>query len=535
MPQKLKPFPMSSNPAHKPEWQQLQRLAAKYSKIQTTDLFKDDPDRFEDFSVNLDGLIYDYSKQRVGNDVRAALSNLIRASDFETARKAMLDGEIINPTEKRAVLHTALRRPAGDIVKVSGENVIPAIHETLSRMKKLSDDLHARKLKGATGKPIDTIISIGIGGSDLGPRMVHKALETRYESPVNTFYVSNIDGEDIEGTLKQADPETTLFIVISKSFTTQETLTNAKTARQWLKTALPEGADIAPHYIAVSSNIPAAVEFGLAEDNIYPMWEWVNGRFSLWSAVGLPACLTYGYEVFRELLDGAYDADRHFTDAAVEENIPCLMAAMGIWNRNFLGFSCHALLPYTEKLTYMPAYVQQLEMESNGKSVDLDGNPITDYATCPVIFGEVGTNGQHSFYQLLHQGTDKVPCDFIGSIENDTSLPGHHTLLLSHMLAQGQAMLQGRTASNEPYRYFAGNIPSSTFLFDRLDARSIGFLIALYEHKTFVQGLVWNINSFDQFGVELGKEMAGKLEKQDIGTADPSTKALYSFIHKAGK
>ncbi len=523
---------MSNNPTKQPTWEKLQESATQIKQKHIVDLFDEDPERVTNLSIKKSGFLFDYSKHHVTPDIMNDLFSLLSKNNFETKRAAMFNGDIINHTEGRAVLHTALRRPASDTVMVEGKNVIPDIHATLNRVQSLSDQLHQGQLKGATGKPIDTIVSIGIGGSDLGPRMIFQALEGQYPSSMTTHFVSNIDGEDIQSALKKCNADTTLFIVISKSFKTQETLTNAQTARAWVQKNLPDDTDIAPHFVTVSSNVPAAIDFGMTEESVYPMWDWVNGRFSLWSAVGLPLALHFGFDVFRALLDGAHAADNDFLNDPTEQNIALIMAVLGVWNRNFMGYGTHALLPYTEKLKYMPAYVQQLEMESNGKTIDNDGNRITDYHTCPVIFGEVGTNGQHSFYQLLHQGSDKVPCDFIGIRKDDSALPKHHTLLLSHMLAQGQAMLQGKRSPDESYRYFDGDIPSTTMVFDTMDAANLGYLIALYEHKTFVQGVIWNVNSFDQYGVELGKELAGKLEKNDISDADPSTKALYSYIHK---
>jgi len=521
---------MSNNPTQKPIWNTLQKLATEIKQKHIVDLFDENSSRVSDFSIQKNGLLFDYSKHPVTQDIMGALQTLLSESNFDKKRAAMFAGEKINHTEGRAVLHTALRRPQNHEVMVEGKNVIPDIHATLNRVKDLADKLHTGNLKGATGKIIDTIVSIGIGGSDLGPRMVFQALENKYPSKITTNFVSNIDGEDIQSALNKCNAETTLFVVISKSFKTQETLTNAQTARTWVQEKLPNGAYIAPHFITVSSNVPAAIDFGMTEDAVYPMWDWVNGRFSLWSAVGLPLALHFGFDVFRALLDGAHAADNDFLNDDPEQNIPTLMALIGVWNRNFMGYGTQALLPYTEKLKYMPAYVQQLEMESNGKTIDNDGNHV-DYNTCPVIFGEVGTNGQHSFYQLLHQGSDKVPADFIGVRQDDSELKKHHTLLLSHMLAQGQAMLQGKRTPDESYRYFDGDIPSTTMVFDEMTASTLGYLIALYEHKTFVQGVIWNVNSFDQYGVELGKELAGKLENNDISDADPSTKALYSYIH----
>ncbi|MEM9469884.1 MAG: glucose-6-phosphate isomerase [Pseudomonadota bacterium] len=526
---------MSNNPTTLPSWKKLLSLAETIQGKRTLSFFETEKDRTSNMSVHNDTLLYDYSKQRVTAEITENLFSLLNESGFEEKKKSLFSGEKINITENASVLHTALRNPKKEKIIVDGENILPHIHDALQRMETLSKKIHAGELKGATGEAINTIVSIGIGGSDLGPRMVFQALNQKYKSPITTHFVSNIDGEDIQSTLKQCDPQKTLFVIISKSFKTQETLTNAQTARDWIINSLPENADIAPHFVTASGNREAAMQFGLSEDNIYPMWEWVTGRFSLWSAAGLSLSLHFGYEVFHVLLDGAYNADQHFLNEPNEKNIPVIMALLGIWNRNFLQYPHTALLPYREKLKYMPSYIQQLEMESNGKNIDKDGNHITNYDTAPITFGEIGTNGQHSFYQLLHQGTIKVPCDFIGVIKDDSGLQNHHNLLLSNMLAQGQAMLQGRLNPQEPHLYFDGNAPSSTFLFTKMDAHDLGYLIALFEHKTFVQGAIWNINSFDQYGVELGKELAHKLESNDLSDADPSTKALISHIHKAEK
>ena len=524
---------MSNNPTHKNAWKNLHNLSEQTSDKHITTFFDEDKNRVQNMTVQAEGFTLDYAKQRVTTDIITELCALLNESDFNAKRQAMFDGDIINNTEQRAVLHTALRRPASDEVNVDGHNVMPDIHDALNKIKKFTDDVRNGTHKGVTGKKIKKVISIGIGGSDLGPRLVSHALTTCAQADdriIDTEFVSNIDGDDITQALKNANAEETLFVIISKSFKTQETLTNALTARQWLKDNLPNDADIAPHFIAVSSNVTAVADFGINPDNIFPMWDWVNGRFSLWSAVGLSICLQHGFEKFEQLLAGAYQMDQHFLTTPLEKNIPVLMALIGVWNRNFLKLSHLAILPYTQHLLHFPAYLQQLEMESNGKSVDYDEQPITDYTTCPVMFGEVGTNGQHSFYQLLHQGSETIPCDFIGVLKSDT-LPHHHQLLLSHMMAQGQAMMQGRQNPDKPYRYFEGNKPSSTLLLDKMNAHTLGQLIALYEHKTFTQGVIWNVNSFDQYGVELGKELSQKLENKDLSDADPSTKALHSLIN----
>lgn len=526
---------MSNNPTHKKTWKTLENLALDIKKKHLNDLFVADDNRFKNLSLQTDGLFFDYSKQRVTKDIIFNLCELLKEYDFRSKQEAMFQGDIINKTESRAVLHTALRRPITDKVEVNGTNIIPTVHNALNKMKTFSEAVRSGAHKGSTGKNIKNIVSIGIGGSDLGPRLVSKALSlsaSKNDQILHTKFVSNIDGDDIKHVLNTYNTEETLFVIISKSFKTQETLTNALTARKWLEHNLPNGNDISQHFIAVSSNIDAVKEFGIHPDNIFPMWDWVNGRFSLWSSVGLSICLQHGFEKFGQLLQGAYTMDQHFLNAPLDKNIPVLMALIGIWNRNFLNLSALAILPYAQSLQYFSAYLQQLEMESNGKSIDYEGHQITDYDTSPILFGEVGTNGQHSFYQLLHQGSETIPCDFIGVLNPETELPHHHALLLSHMTAQSQAMMQGQHAPDQPYRYFEGNKPNSTLLMDNMNPHSLGQLIALYEHKTFTQGIIWNVNSFDQFGVELGKQLSEKLEKQDLSGADASTKGLYSLIHK---
>lgn len=522
---------MSNSPADKKEWQELSRLSREIENLHLNDLFTNDQNRFKNFSCHVDGLFFDYSKQRINDKIIQTLSSLANSCGVNEKRESMFAGKPINTTENRAVLHTALRRAETDSIVIEGNDVTADIHATLKKLKNFSETVRNKKYSGATGKPITQIISIGVGGSDLGPRLICETLGDN-KNHIPTYFVSNIDGREIENALNQCNPETTLFIVVSKSFGTQETLTNATTAIKWLQSALPDDADVFKHFVAISANRKAAQDFGIIDDNFFPIWEWVNGRFSLWSAVGLPICIKLGYDVFEELLRGARAMDKHFQEASFEKNIPVLMALIGIWNRNFLSCRTHAILPYAQNLFYLPAYIQQLEMESNGKSVNLDGEPITDYKTNPIIFGEVGTNGQHSFYQLLHQGSDTVPCDFIGVIHHDSNLENQHKLLLSNMLAQGQAMMQGRRDAKEPHRYFEGNKPSSTILLEKLDAYHLGMLIALYEHKCFVQGVIWNINSFDQFGVELGKELSRKIEENNLSDADSSTKGLFSLIHK---
>ncbi len=520
---------MSNNPTNYKSWKALETLSQE--EINLNSLFASDAQRFEKFSIEENGIFFDYSKQRITGNILKNLIALLDESNFTQQRDAMFAGEKINTTENRAVLHTALRAPKDSEVLVDGENIIPEIHKTLARMETLSNHIRAGKYLGATGKPIKDIISIGIGGSDLGPQMIYNALNDG-KHPVNIHFVSNIDAEDIERALQKCEPETTLFITISKSFGTQETLTNSLTARNWLVEKLSHKVDISNHFIAVTANIDTAQEFGIQTDNIYPMWSWVNGRFSLWSAVGLPLAIGLGFNQFKELLNGAHKIDNHFKTAPFEQNIPVLMALIGIWNRNFLKFSSHAILPYVHKLSLFPAYLQQLEMESNGKQTDLDGHKIKDYETGPVLFGEAGTNGQHSFYQMLHQGSDITACDFIGVIQADHTHQNHHNILNAHMLAQGQAMMQGKNNPDNQHRQFDGNRPSMALLLDKLDAEHLGMLIALYEHNVLVQGHIWNINSFDQYGVELGKIMANDILENHLSSLDTSTKGLYSRIYK---
>ena len=522
---------MSNNPTHLKSWTALENHKSEITKQTVADFFEVDKDRHENLTFEIDGLTIDVSKQSLTQETIKILCDLARESNIEQKRADMFNGKPVNHTEQRAVLHTALRHSNDSDVSVNGDNASQKIRETQERIKQFTNKVRSGELLGATGKSIDTIVSIGVGGSDLGVRTVCNALKN--EKSLDVHFVANIDASDLQSTLDVIDPEKSLFIVISKSFGTQETLTNAQSAREWLIKALPENVDTSNHFVAVTANTSKAEEFGIDDDHIFPMWDWVNGRFSLWSAVGLPICLQNGYAFFEQLMDGAKAIDQHFLSTPLEENLPVLLGLIGIWNNNFLEHHCHAVMPYSQKLQYFPAYIQQLEMESNGKTIDSDGNLIIDYDTAPVVFGDVGTNGQHSFYQLLHQGTEIVPCDFIGFIHSDDN-PKHHTLLMNNMLAQGQAMMQGRKdhSVKEPYRYFAGNRPNSTILVKQLDAYHLGMLMALYEHKCFVQGAIWNINSFDQFGVELGKELSRKIETEDLSSMDSSTYSLYSRIHK---
>jgi glucose-6-phosphate isomerase len=518
-----------------PAWKALQAHRRALESVHMRDLFAADPRRFDRFHVKSGGILFDYSKHRVTEETMALLLDLAKARDVEGWRKRMFAGDKINTSENRAVLHTALRRPATDKLVVDGEDVMPFIHATLQRMASFSQAVRQGQWTGYTGKRIKTVVNIGIGGSDLGPQMVCEALK-HLPDALDTRFVSNVDGAHIVLTLRGLDPETTLFVVASKTFTTQETMTNAATARDWLLAALKDKKAVANHFVALSTNEKAVAEFGIAPENMFPFRDWVGGRYSLWSSIGLPICLAYGFETFRALLDGAYAMDRHFQDAPLEKNIPVIMALLGLWYRDFWDTQSYAVLPYSQNLHRLPAFLQQLDMESNGKGVDRGGKPVP-CPTGPVVFGEPGTGNQHSFMQLIHQGTALAPCDFIGFVAAPVPSGDHNRLLLANLVAQSQALMQGRTlaeAGGDPQRVFSGNRPSTTLLLDRLDARHLGMLLALYEHKVFVQGILWNINSFDQWGVELGKTLAGRiLESMDAGgpdDADSSTKSLLAHI-----
>lgn len=520
-------MPLSSTPL----WQKLDdhRCAMKNSTI--SDFFAADPERAEKFSLSHDGLYCDYSKHRITGETMGLLCDLARAAKVETWRDRMFAGAAINTSENRAVLHTALRRPAQDEVFVAGENIMPFIHDVLGQMKDFSEAVRGGSWNGHTGKAIKSIVNIGIGGSDLGPLMVCEALKPYAQENISVRFVSNIDGSHIHETLKDCDPETTLFIIASKTFTTQETMTNAGTAKEWLLDALKDENAIARHFVALSTNEDAVTAFGIAADNMFPFRDWVGGRYSLWSAIGLSICCAVGFDRFAELLRGAHAMDRHFQTAPLEKNMPVIMALLGVWYRNFWDAPSLAVLPYAQYLHRFPAFLQQLDMESNGKSVSRDDRRVQN-ATGPIVFGEPGTNGQHAFYQLIHQGTTVIPCDFIAPIESPSPYKNHHKILLANMIAQGQALMQGRdlaASDNKPQKVFEGNRPSTTILMDRLDAYHLGQLIALYEHKVFVQGAIWDINSFDQWGVELGKILAKNILQTENGsgsTLDSSTAAL---------
>ena len=495
-----------TKPTTKPQWRELQAHGEKIATTTLAALFAADAQRTAKFSVTLDGLTADFSKNHLTAETVSLLVKLAEAQDLPAWRTRMFGGEKINTTEKRAVLHTALRAPAGQTVCVDNVDVMPEIAAAHRRMQAFVAAVREGRWLGATGKKIAHIVNIGIGGSDLGPRLAVGALRDFCAGP-KLHFVANVDAADLTGALDGLDPAETLFVVVSKTFTTQETLLNAQSARQWLVAALGEDA-VVRHCVAVSVNAAAVAKFGIAADNMFPMWDWVGGRYSLWSAVGLSIALAVGWDHFAALLAGAAAMDAHFRDAPLERNMPVLLGLTGLWYRNFRGSACHAILPYCEGLRELPRFLQQLEMESNGKSVTREGEAV-DYVTSPAIFGECGTVGQHSFHQWLHQGTDATPTDFIGVRHDALNRPAHHAALLANLVAQTEALRLGRQDADAG-RVNPGNRPSTTLWLDKLDPHSLGMLLALYEHKVFVQGIIWNINSFDQWGVELGKKLAAE-------------------------
>ena len=515
-------------------------------------MFQDDPARFDKLSLRLGDLLFDYSKNRIDEKTVKLLVSLAEQAGLPAAVERMFGGEKINFTERRAVLHTALRNRSDRPVLVDGKDVMPGVRRVLEQMRRFSEAVRNGAHRGHTGKQIADIVNIGIGGSDLGPLMACEALKP-YSSPaLRAHFVSNVDGTHLAETLKKLDAETTLFIVSSKTFTTQETLTNARSARAWLVEKLGSEQAVAKHFAAVSTNLKATGEFGINPDNVFEFWDWVGGRYSLWSAIGLPTALHIGMDNFEELLGGGHAMDEHFRSAPLEKNMPVLLGMLGVWYGNLFGAQSNAVLPYDQYLHRFPAYLQQLEMESNGKRVDRDGNAV-DYDTGMVLWGEPGTNGQHAFYQLIHQGTRLIPADFLAPLNSQNPIGEHHAILLANCFAQTEALMLGKTEAEAraeleaqglrgaalddllPHKVFPGNRPTNTLLFDRLDPHTLGMLIALYEHKVFVQGVVWNINSFDQWGVELGKQLAGKIlpELRNAGAAsqhDASTNGLINRV-----
>ena len=525
-------------------WKSLENHCRILGDISLRELFSRDPERGTRLKVNQSGIYFDYSKQRVTDETIQLLINLAVEQRLKERIEAMFAGKKINTTENRAVLHTALRIPEGEEVILDGIDVSKEVHLVLDRMTAFSEKIRAGEWRGFSGKPIRNVINIGIGGSDLGPVMAYEALKHYTADEMNFRFVSNIDGSDIVESLRGINPDETLFIISSKTFTTLETLTNAKSARRWFLEKGGTMADVAKHFVAVSTNREKVIEFGIDPENMFGFWDWVGGRYSMDSAIGLSTMIAVGPEAFREMLRGFREMDEHFLNTPFEQNIPVIMGLLAIWNTNFLNMRSQAILPYDNYLKRFPAYLQQLAMESNGKSVTLDGTRV-DYHTCPVYWGEPGTNGQHSFYQLLHQGTMILPCDFIGFISPLNDFDLHHDYLMANMIAQGEALAFGKTGEEAeksgiaghlvPHKVFEGNRPSSTFLFDRLTPANLGKLVAMYEHSVFTQGVIWEINSFDQMGVELGKVLAERIisdlkDTHNVVGHDSSTNELIGLF-----
>jgi glucose-6-phosphate isomerase len=537
-----------------PIWRRLAKHQQEIAPRHMREMFQDDPQRFDKFSLKFNDILLDYSKNRITEETLSLLMQLARDCQVETWRDRMFSGEKINFTEKRAVLHTALRNRNNTPILVDGKDVMPEVNRVLKQMREFTERVRSGVWKGYTGKPITDIVNIGIGGSDLGPFMACTALKPYTKPELHAHFVSNVDGAHLGMTLQKCNPETTLFVVASKTFTTQETLTNARSARTWFLDTAKDDQHVAKHFVALSTNASEVAKFGIDTANMFEFWDWVGGRYSLWSAIGLSIALDIGMDNFEAMLQGAYDMDQHFRTTPLEKNLPVIMAMIGIWYNNFFGAQTHAILPYDQTLSRFSAYFQQGDMESNGKFVDREGKRV-DYDTGPVIWGEPGTNGQHAFYQLIHQGTRMVPCDFLMPIETQYPLGVHHDILFSNFLAQTQALMQGKTAEEARaeleaagvegeelellllHKVFRGNRPTNSILFQKLDPRTLGSLIALYEHKIFVQGIVWNINSFDQWGVELGKQLAQKIYPQLSGNGavnehDASTNGLINHFKK---
>jgi glucose-6-phosphate isomerase len=538
-------FPNIS-PTQTKAWKKLQEQQLQMKSIQVKSLFNNDAGRFDKYSLVFGDILFDYSKNLLNGETMQLLLDLARESQVAEAIQAMFSGEKINRTENRSVLHTALRNLSGDPVYADGKDVMPEVLGVLAHMKSFSEKIHSGEWTGYSGKPIRKIVNIGIGGSDLGPVMVTEALKHYRINGMEAYFVSNVDATQLVEILKKLNPEETLFLVASKTFTTQETMTNAYSAREWFLQSAGDESFISKHFVALSTNEAEVVKFGIDRSNMFVFWDWVGGRYSLWSAIGLSIVLLVGYPCFEELLYGAHTTDQHFKNTAFEKNIPVIMALIGIWYRNFFGSQTEAILPYDQYMHRFAAYFQQGNMESNGKSVDRNGAPVT-YSTGPVVWGEPGTNGQHAFYQLIHQGTVLIPCDFIAPVISHNPLGDHHVKLLSNFFAQTEALMNGRSpeelmeakvkAELIPFKFFSGNRPTNSFLIREITPFTLGQLIALYEHKIFVQGVIWNIYSFDQWGVELGKELAGKIlpelqNASETSTHDSSTNGLINWYKK---
>ncbi len=533
-------------------WQALRKHQQQLADVHMRDLFADDPLRFDQFSLRLGSILFDYSKNRITEETMSLLLDLAHQANLAQMIEAVFSGQKINVTENRAVLHIALRNRSNRPILVDGRDVMPDVNRVLAKMRRFSESVRSGEWKGYTGRQITDIVNIGIGGSDLGPKMVTHAL-TPYARPnLRVHFVSNVDGSDLLETLKRVSPETTLFLIASKTFTTQETMTNAHSARAWLLAAAGDKAATAKHFAAMSTNTNGVAEFGIDTQNMFEFWDWVGGRYSLWSAIGLPIALSVGMDHFEQLLSGAHTVDEHVRTAPFEENIPVIMALLGIWYNNFFGAQTQAILPYDHYLTHFPAHLQQVDMESNGKSITRLGTWV-DCSTGPIIWGQPGTNGQHAFYQLIHQGTKLVPCDFLAAVQSHNPLGQHHAILLSNFFAQTEALMKGKTAHQVreeliaqgyegeqlerliPAKTFPGNRPTNSFLYPKLTPETLGSLIALYEHKIFTQGVIWNVNSFDQMGVELGKHLAKAIlpeltGNEQVSSHDPSTNGLINHL-----
>lgn len=534
-------------------YKRLQEHFDEIHQVHLRDLFAADPDRFDNFSIKFDKILFDYSKNIITRDTIDLLLELAIESRLNEKIEAQFNGDRINITENRAVLHTALRNRSGEAVYFEGQDIMPEIRRVLAQIKQFTQSVHNGQSRGYTDKVFTDIVNIGIGGSDLGPKMVCTALKKYSAGSIKVHFVSNVDATDIVETLSQLNPESTLFVIASKTFTTWETLTNANTAKQWLIDSGAKTMDIAKHFVALSTNHKACNEFGIPSENMFEFWDWVGGRYSLWSAIGLPISLYIGYDNFEKLLTGAYEMDLHFRNAKLEQNIPVLMALLGVWYVNFFGFSSYAVIPYDQYLERFSEFLQQLDMESNGKRITKDGNFI-DYSTGPIIWGTIGTNSQHSFFQLMHQGIDTIPADFIAFVNSLNPVGDHHNILMSNFFAQTEAFMKGKNANEAeielrssnlsdieimkllPHKIFPGNKPTNTILINKMTPETLGMLIALYEHKVFVQGVIWDVNSYDQWGVELGKKLAKEIYPElDINTKaeahDSSTNGLINYYN----
>lgn len=541
------------NPIETKAWKALTAHFLYTQASTMRELFAEDPERFQKFSTTFEDILIDYSKNIITDDTIRLLIELANETELKQAIEAMFTGEKINQTEDRAVLHVALRNRSNAPIRVDGADVMPEVNKVLDQMKQFSDKLQSGTWKGYSGKAITDVVNIGIGGSDLGPYMVTEALRPYWKN-ITPHFVSNVDGTHIAEVLKRVNPETTLFIIASKTFTTQETMTNAESARAWFLEKTGNNGEVAKHFVAVSTNSKEVTKFGIAPENMFVFWDWVGGRYSLWSSIGLSISCTIGFENFVQLLEGAHAMDNHFRNESFDKNIPVLLALIGIWYTNFFDAASEAILPYDQYLHRFAAYFQQGNMESNGKSVDRNGD-VVEYQTGPIIWGEPGTNGQHAFYQLIHQGTKLIPCDFIAPAISQNPISDHHDKLLSNYFAQTEALMMGKTYEevvaelsaagydknaieyHAPFRVFAGNKPSNSILFKKLTPRTLGSLIAMYEHKIFVQGVIWNIYSFDQWGVELGKVLAKKILPEltspgEIASHDASTNGLINYFKR---